>query len=68
MNNKQLAAVLDGIALGNGFSEVALQEAYNHPVVTSNDKQCIQRYLYGKQQDVDHVRLQEIAQYIRESS
>lgn len=48
-------------ALGQSYFEEALQEAYGLKELTEYDKTVIERYLRGKQRDMDHVDLQKIA-------
>ena len=66
MTNQQLSKTLNNIAAGVLFSGDALLEAKNHLVVTSNDKQCINRFLFGTPDIADIARLKDIAFYISE--
>lgn len=63
----KLSDQLDAIALGNSYSSQALFDAMNHPCVTSNDSQILSRYIWGTETSTDHIELQQIAIYIRES-
>jgi hypothetical protein len=66
MTNQQLSKALNDIAAGVLFSGDALLEAKNHPVVTINDRHCINRFLYGKPDIADVAWLKNIAFYISE--
>lgn len=63
---KNLADKLDDIAVGNTFDGQTLYDARRHPAVTSNDRLVLLRFDYGNMYCLDHIRLQEIAIYIRE--
>lgn len=67
MDNQELADNLDMIAMNNGWSGDALLAAERHSVTTFNDRILIRRYQHGINRGTDHVRLQEIAIYIREA-
>ncbi len=60
-----LSDMLENIALNNTYHGRALEDAYNHKVATKNDKDMLMRYLHGEQTSIDHIRLQELADYIR---
>lgn len=66
MTNNQLADMLDAIAQNKTFSSAALLAAYKHNVSTSNDCAMLTRYIHGCPTGTDHIRLQELANYIRE--
>lgn len=67
MNNHDLAEKLDMIAMNQGWSGDALYYAERHAVTTFNDRIVIRRYQHGINRGTDHVRLQEIAMYIRDA-
>lgn len=52
------------IAMGEGYNEMALFQAANHPVCTSEDEILLQRYWKGYAKATDHVALQDLANRI----
>ena len=67
MKNLKLSKTLTQIALGNYYSEKALQAAFDHPALTEQEQRLVSRYLEGCKQSTDHMGLQEIAIRICES-
>lgn len=62
----RIAYELEETALGNSYYGNSLYVALDLPCITHNDRGCLIRYLYGSELTTDHIRLQEIAGYIRE--
>ena len=56
---------LDAIAQGQAYFADALLAAKSWPTVTFNDRACLNRWLHGTQKGMDHVTLQDIANYKR---
>lgn len=68
MKTLKLSRILTDIALGNYYSEKALQAAFDHVSLTSEDRGLLHRYLMGAQRGTDPMGLQEIAIRICEST
>lgn len=66
MNNQMLANVVRRIAMGEHVRSAEYYEARNHPEVTRNDMDRLQRMMYGNPLSDDKVRLLELANYLRE--
>lgn len=62
----RIAWELDQTALGNSFYGNALYSARDLPCITNNDRDCLNRWLFGNETPQDRITLQEIAMYIRE--
>lgn len=61
---KQLASGLIDTAQGTTYDGKALREAYDLETLTSNDRDCIARYMHGAETLRDRLRLIDIANYI----
>ena len=61
MKNLKLSKTLTQIALGNYYSEEALEAAFSHPSLTHEERRLVSRYLAGCQQGIDAVGLQSLA-------
>ena len=58
---KNLYKKLTRIALGDYYSEKALEAAFGHPSLTHEERRLVSRYLAGCQQGIDAVGLQSLA-------
>ena len=61
LKNLKLSKTLTQIALGNYYSEKALQAAFDHPALTEQEQRLVSRYLLGIQKGTDAVCLQTLA-------
>ena len=67
LKNLKLSKTLTQIALGNYYSEKALEAAFEHPSLTSVERQLVSRYIAGCTQPTDHLGLQGLAVKIHDS-
>jgi len=58
---KNLSKKLTSIALGDYYSEKALEAAFDHPSLTREERRLVSRYIAGCQQGIDAVSLQSLA-------
>lgn len=67
LSNKELAEILDHIAMGDFYNGKALFFAESFDCITHNDLACLRRFAHGTERSTDHVQLQTIANEIRQS-
>ena len=63
---EQIADELTKTALGESYHGNALYVAMDFPCVSAEDIPCLTRYMHGSITSTDHVKLQQIANKIRE--
>jgi hypothetical protein len=59
---------LSYVALNRGYNAHALRVAYSNDGLDLDDRRVLLRYLEGRQNDMDHIRLQIIAIKLKEST